>query len=267
MAYVIAAVLVLGAAGLFIGSGAQKRKLYQIRATETSTAAGLKELAAAVAKHIGAGSFNQVAEVKGTIECAHPLTAELSETPCVHYTMSVTREYEETYWQTDDKGNRTRQTRRGTESMASNTRSVPFLVRDASGTIEVEPTGAKVVEEKVLSRFEPAGMAGTIRFGSFSFDAGRFVNTGDRRTIGYRLEESAIPVGRNIYVLGEAVDSDGRLRIRKPAAKGGAFIVSLKDEEQLVKGARSASIGMTVGGFVAAAAGVVSAVLGVLGVF
>jgi hypothetical protein len=249
MAYVIAAVLVLGAVGLFLGSGAQKRKLTQIRGTETSTAASLKELAAAVAKDIGAGSFNQGAEVKGTIECEKPLTAELSETPCVSYTMSVTREYEETYWQTDDKGNRTRQTRRGSESMASNTRSVPFQVRDASGTIEVEPTGAKFVDEKVLSRFEQGGMGGTLRFGSFSLDAGRFLHTGDRRTIGYHLEESAIPVGRNIYVLGEAVDSDGRLRIGKPAAKGGAFIVSLKDEEQLVKGARSASTGMTIGVF------------------
>ncbi len=43
--------------------------------------------------------------------------------------------------------------------------------------------------------------------------------------------------------------------------------MSLKDEEQLVKGARSASTGMTIGGIVAAAAGVASAVLGVLGVF
>lgn len=264
-AYIVGAVLLLGALGLFLGSGAQRRKLRQIQGTETSTAAHVAELAAAVAKDIGAGSFNQVAEVKGTVECRQPLTSELSGTPCVYYRMSVTREYEESYWQTDDKGNRQRRTRRGSESVAANARSVPFEVRDATGTITVDPTGAKIVDEKVFSRFEPRA-GGTLSFGTFTYAVGSLL-TGDRRTVGFRLEESAIPVARQIYVLGEAVDSEGRLRIQKPAKKDAAFIVSLKGEEQLVAGAKGAATGMSIGAVVAAAVGVAALVLGILGVF
>jgi hypothetical protein len=264
---IIGAVLVLAGVGMFLGSRGQERKLAQIKGVETSTAAELADLSASVAKEIGAGSFNQIAEVKGTIECSNPLTSELSQTKCVYYRMSVTREYEETYWETDDKGNRTQRTRRGSESVAGNTRSVPFLVRDASGAVSVEPEGASFVDEKVFSQFEQSGERGPARmFGRFSFDPGSFGQTSGRRTLGYKLEESAIPLGRAIYVLGEAVDSDGRLRIRTPDKKGAAFIVSLKNEEQLVQGAKSAAKGLKVAAIIAAVLGVAGAVLGALGV-
>ena len=263
---IIGAVLLLASAGLYLGSRTQQRKLYQIQSTATTTFAELTSLATAVAKEIGAGSFNQIAEVKGTVECAAPLTSELSQTPCVYYSMSVTREYEETYWENDDKGNRVQRTRRGSESVASNTRSVSFQVRDSTGAVTVDPDGASFVDEKVFSEFRPGeAMGGGLRFGSYTFSpAGIRALAGGRRTIGYRFEEKAIPLGRPIYVLGEAVDSGGRLRVQKPDQKGARFIVSLKSEEQLVKGARSATTGLRVGAIVALVLGVAGVVLGVL---
>jgi hypothetical protein len=262
---VIGAVLILAAVGMIFGSRAQKRKLGNIKMTQTSTAAELAELAAAVAKDIGAGSFNQVTEVKGTIECADPLVSELSQTRCVYYTMSVNREYEETYWENDDKGNRVQRTRRGSESVASNTRHVSFQVRDATGAIEVDPDGASIVDEKVMSDFKPGDMQGPgFRIGSFNFNPGGFSLSGGRRTLGYRFEESAVPVGRAIYVLGEAVDSNGRLHVQKPEKKGSSFIVSLKTEEQLVKGATSSAKGLVIAAVIAAVLGAAGIVLGAL---
>jgi len=268
MPFIIAGVvLVLAAVGLYIGSRSQKRKLSQIKGTETSTAADLVGLAASVAKEIGAGSFNQVTELKGTIECPSPLTSELSQTTCIYYSMTVTREYEETYWTKDDKGNQVQRMRRGTESVATNTRSVSFQVRDATGTTSVDPDGASFVDEKVLSEFRPGEGIGGIRFGSYSFNPASLRGlVGGRRTVGYRFEEKAIPVGRPIYVLGEAVDSDGRLRVQKPSKKGTSFIVSLKTEEQLAKGAQSATTGLLIGAAAAAVLGVLGIVLGAAGV-
>jgi hypothetical protein len=267
MAYIIGIVLVLGAVGMFIGAGAQKRKLTRIKATETSTAADLAALAASVGKEIGPGSFNQVAEVKGVIECGGPLVSELTQTACVYYSMSVTREYEETYWENDDKGNRVQRTRRGSEPVAGNTRSIGFLVRDKTGAIAVDPTGASFVSEKALSRFEQGTVDGGLKLGRFTFDLARLAIGGGRRTIGFRYEESVIPVGRDVYVLGEAVDSGDRLRIGKPAQKGAGFIVSLKSEEELVKGAEAVSTGLTIGSAVAAVGGIACVVLGILRVF
>jgi len=265
---IIGAILVLGGVGMYFGSQSQKKKLDIIKGTETSTAAALKDIASSVAKDIGAGSFNQIVEVKGKIECDQPLASELSQTPCVHYSMKIDREWEETYWDTDSEGHRTQKTRRGSDNVSSNTRSIPFLVRDATGTIKVDPTGASIDSEKVFSRFDPGEISGgSIRIGRFALNLASNLMGGGRRTLGYRYEESAVPLGRDIYVLGEAVDSSGELRIQNPSQKGGKFIVSLKSEEQLVKSAGSATRGLMIGGCVAAALGVVLVILGALGVF
>jgi hypothetical protein len=259
-------VLLLAAVGLYLGSRSQKKRLGEMSATQTSSAAELAELAAAVAKDIGPGSFNQIAEVKGRIECSAPLVSELSQTSCVYYSMSVTREYEETYWERDADDHQVQRTRRGSESMSSNVRKVPFLVRDSSGTIEVDPEGAKIFDEKVFSEFQQGEARGDgFRFGGFSFNPSSFAAlSGGRRTIGYRFEESAIPVGRDIYVLGEAVDSGGRLRVCKPGTKGASFIVSLKSEEQLAAGAKSTATGLSIAAIVAGVLGVAAALIGIL---
>jgi hypothetical protein len=102
--------------------------------------------------------------------------------------------------------------------------------------------------------------------GSFRMGTSPKMQGGGRRTIGYRYEESAIPVGRDVYVLGEAADSGGALTIRKPSGKGTRFIVSLKSEEALVKGARTGGTVLTVLAAIAAAAGLLFAALGILGV-
>ena len=121
---------------------------------ETSTAAELRSMAQTVAGEIGAGSFNQMVEVKGVIRCEQPLQSELTRAPCVHYQMKVTREYEETHWETDANNNRVRRDRRGSETVAENTRSCTFEVEDSTGRVSVDPTGAKMISERVCDRFE-----------------------------------------------------------------------------------------------------------------
>lgn len=267
MLWIVGVVLVLAAAGLLLAAGAQKRKLDLMTGTQTTTAAELKGLAESVAKDIGAGSFAETAEVKGTIRCDHPLTSELTNTPCVYYEMKVTREYEETYWDTDSKGNRTQRHRRGSETVSQNTRGCPFDVEDATGRIAVDPTGAAITAEKVYDRFEQGEPRGTaLSIGRWTLNLASIALGSGRRTLGYKYEEKLVPLGRPIYVLGEAADSGGQLVIRKPTKKGTAFIVSLKSEEELTKSATGANKGLTIGAGVLAVAGVVIGVLDLLGI-
>ena len=226
-----------------------------------------RSLAESVAKDIGAGSFAEVAEVKGTVRCDAPLTSELANAQCVYYSMHVTREYEETYWDTDSKGNRVQKHRRGSETVSQNTRSCPFDVEDATGKVAVDPSGASLTGEKVYDKFEP-GEPGSpaVSIGRWRFDLSSVRLGAGRRTLGYKYEETIIPVGRPIYVLGEASDAGGKLAVRKPTKKGTSFIVSMKSEEELTRSAEGSNKGLTIGAAIAAAAGVVVAVLDLLGV-
>ena len=251
----LAAVAVL----FFFLSRGQGKKALDMQATETSTSAELERLARDIAAEIGPGSLNQVAEIKGVVESPNPLKAEMSGTDCIWYRSTVTREYEESYTEKDSNGNTRNATRRGSETVSANERRLPFLVRDSTGTIEVDPEGATMDGERVLSQFEQGERGASIRVGTFSMNIAA-IGSG-RRTLGYKLEEWAIPTGRNVYVLGEAKDDGGRLRVGKPGIKEGRFLISLKSEEQLVQAAKT---GSTVLGVLSAVFGVAAVVILVL---
>jgi hypothetical protein len=255
-------ILILVAIGLLYASTSQRRGSDSIRGTETLTVADLHALVDAVASGIGAGSFQKTAAMKGKIECEQPLVSELSESACVYYSMSVTREFEETYWDNDSEGRRSQKTRRGSETVAENTRSVLFDVVDQTGRIRVDPSGAAFVAEKMVTRFEPGDpSAARWRFGTLEIGVSRPSLAFDRKTIGYRYEESAIPVGQQIYVIGGATDVGGGLRIRKPLQKGAQFIVSLQGQEKLVQSAETASRGLTIASGLAALSGITIVVI------
>jgi hypothetical protein len=267
MLWIVGLVLVLAGVGLFAASSSQRRKLGVMQGTQTSSAAELASLAQSVAREIGAGSFAEVAELKGTVRCSSPLTSELSSTPCVHYSMRVTREYEETTVDTDAKGNQTPREQRGSETVAQNTRSCAFEVEDATGTIAVDPAGAAITGEKVLERFEQGEpRSPTLTIGRWRLDLGSLARGGGRRTVGFRYEETIVPLGKPVYVLGEASDAGGSLAVRKPAKKGGPFIVSVKSEEELTRSAAGANRGLSIAAAVAGAAGLIVAVLDLLGI-
>lgn len=221
----------------------QKKKLEAISGVETSTTAALRDLWQGVSGEIGVGSFEEPAEVKGTVECSQPLESEIAKQSCVYYSMLVQRKWEEEYYETDSDGNRQRKTRQGSDTVSSNTRSVRFQVRDETGTVTVNPNDAKIDAEKVVDRFEPESSVsgGTISFGNFSFSLGGVGGAGGRRTLGYQFTERLVPLNRRVYVLGAASDSSGELMIQKPREKG-QFLISLKSEEELLKSSKS---GMT----------------------
>lgn len=231
--------LAAAAVALFFIGRSQAAKASDIASTETSLATDVAREADDVAKEIGAGSYAKVAEIKGVVECGAPLASEMAGVPCVWYSSTVTREYEERYTERDSDGKTRTGTRRGSEQVSRSERRVPFMVRDQSGAIEVDPEGAPMDGQKVLSRFEPGDRGPSISIGSFSVSLGALA--GGRRTIGYRLEERAMPIGARVYVLGEAKDEGGRLRVAKPSAKGGRFIISGKSEEELLKSAKTGS--------------------------
>ncbi len=235
---------VIGAILLIVRTG-QVKKGALIAGTETSRVGELQETAKGVAQEIGAGSFNQFVEIKGTIVCDTPLTSELAKLPCVHYSMTVTREWEETYWDKDSEGRSVQRTRRGSDIVASNSRSTVFYVDDGSGRIRVNPEGAELIKEKAFSQFQPGEAQGsTLRIGSLTFNIGNIALSlgGGRRTLGYRYEEHIIPVGKPVYILGEASDAGGELTLIKPAEKGKKFLISVKSEEELMKGISTAKL-------------------------
>jgi hypothetical protein len=268
MWYVIGAVLIAVGIGLVIFYKMQGDKLFLLKVTETSKVSDIVQEEKDVTDGMGEkGSFAKFTEVKGKAVCQNPLASELANAKCVYYSMSITRKWEEEYWDTDSEGHRQRRTRQGSDTVASNVRHVPFFVKDDTGEIKVNPEGAEFVAEKVYSNFQPGDISGgSISIGSFRLSLSGLNLGSGRRTLGYNYEEIAIPVDSDLYILGEAADAGGLLQIRKPTEKGKKFMISTKSEEELQRSIQGGMTATLIGSIVCAVGGIALIALTILGV-
>jgi hypothetical protein len=259
--WILTIILILVGGGLVYASRNVKKKLETMAGVETSQIADLQKRYTEVTKEIGSGSFEQVAEIKGVISCDQPLASEITRKPCAYYTMRVIREWEETYSEYNSQTQRhERKTRRGSEIMSQNTQMIPFWVRDQTAQILVNPAGAEIEAVQVIDQFQPEGpqmQGGTVTLGSLSFHFGMPKMMGDRQTLGYRFQESILPLEQNVYILGVASDSSGALSLQNPRDKGQRFLISLKSEEELLASGQSTMKWLQIGAIVCVALGLI----------
>ncbi len=247
---IIGSLFVLIALAFVIAYLVQRRKYGTIRATPTFSVEQLQALSDDLARRGEAGSLRFITEVKGRVGCEQPLIAELTETECVYYRMKVEWEYEEFFYEED--GDEKREHKREEEEvLAERKETMPFWIEDATGRIAIDPEGAELIAKQTLSRTDDdEGLPDEeIRMGRFEMEAPWKTSEEERRPKEYRFEEEAIPLGHEVYVLGEAVDSDGVLRMQKPL-RGGKFIISTQREESLLREGKLTMIGLLFGAVV-----------------
>ncbi|HEY8283851.1 MAG TPA: GIDE domain-containing protein [Chloroflexota bacterium] len=218
----------------------QTRVARQTAATPLSPVAEVRALHEKVAAQIGSDLFAQRVALAGMLECDEPLSAPLSQMPCVAFRYRVTRRWEEEYEERDDAGKLCRRVRSGSEIVASNERRVRFRLRDGTGELTVDPEGARLEMEKVIDHFEPGESEGTPRFGALILNLRLAGGRPRRVTLGYHSHEEIVPLGREVYVLGMATDRDGMLSVARSPEPEEPFLVSLHARAQVVARARVA---------------------------
>jgi len=225
-------ILIVAAIVLFFVQRHYRLKLRSLKLATSVTTAEIHHLREQVAQEISGGNLREYVKLSGQITADAPLISELKQMPCVHYKMTVTREYEEQVRETDSEGKTRWRTERRSDTISSNSQSIPFRLRDRHGEIEVVPTGADIETVQVLDEFRPATNTNRLSFGGFSVSIGS-LSLGGGTTLGYRYQEWILPVDRFALVVGMASDQTGTLRIERPSAKGQKFFISLKSEDTL----------------------------------
>lgn len=260
--WIVGAILIVVGIILFAIRTSHAKKLAQVLAVQTSTCAEAAERCTSASQMGATWSGDQI-EIKGVVEPRESLTAELSGRECACYRCEVVREWEEERTETDSEGKRRRRTHRGTDTVSKNEVLNPFLVRDDTGTILVDPQGAKIDWVKSVEKYErgdPEG--GTLRLGGFSLNIGGLTLGGGRRTVGYRYKEWILPPQQAVYILGGPSAQAGEPCIGRPTAKGSKFLISVKSEEELIRGARTAILWLTVASVLTALGGIVLVAMG-----
>jgi len=260
---IFGAILLIIGVVLFFVQRNYSTKLRSIQSAIPATVAELQKIASEIAAEIGSGNLREYVKVRGLIRSDRPLLSELKQQPCVHYTMRVVREYEEKTQTKDSEGRTKIETRKSSETVSNNSRSIPFLLEDRSGQILVNPDGGNIDTEQILDEFRH-GDSTSISFGGFTMSFGNSFGVGDRRTLGYRYTESILPCDREVLVIGTAADDGGNVTLRKPIQSDKKFIISLKSEEALAKSTANAAKGFFYGMVGCLAIGSVLLILGLI---
>lgn len=239
----IAGVVLLVVAGGLLWSGRRtQRKVNLLRQAVPSNSASIQD------------AFpGELITVSGTARADRELFSEHSQVPCIYYESNVIREYERTR-RTRGSRNRPRRssTSRSSETISSNSGSVPFQIEDQSGRVHVLPDGAEFDAREILNRFEPAADTGpSVSFGGFNVNIG-----GGDRTLGYRYTERVIPVDERVFVLG-VVDENRQISRPPDGRENAALIVSYRDENSLRDSWRRSAQWQAHGSIASAAVGLI----------
>lgn len=260
--FIFAVILLIAAVVLFFVQRHYRLKLRSLKLANLVNSQSIQKLAADVATEIGGGSLREYVKLYGRVKSDQPLMSELKQVPCVYYSMQVIREYEDRVRSEDSEGRTEWRTERRSDTISSNTQSIPFLLQDAQGTVPIDPEGAGIETVQVLNEFRPEGSSNRLTFGSFSLNLDISLGAGGGRTLGYRYQESVLPLERQVLVVGEASDQTGELRIGKPQQKGRKFFISLKSEDTLTNHTQNIVTYTTLG---AVSSGIIGILVGILG--
>ena len=245
---IVGSILLILAVIFYFVSRSNAGQLAALNTADTYSAQLLGEVHKKVATALGKDAFAQTCEIEGVIECDSPLVTSTNMTPCVAYTRTVTREYEERVTSADSEGKRETRTERNSETLESQDRRTNFYVRDATGRTLVLSEDAELDLVEVGNSFE---------------DAQNSRWSGLTRTLGQRTVECALPVGVQVFVLGCAVDHSGSPAVGKgPKNKKQRFMVSRQSEHELAGSAQAWARNML---YAASGSGALGALLLIIG--
>lgn len=207
--------------------------LFFIRRSYAARVALIERTQHVAARDVGPALLGELVEVQGRVACQQPLIAPLSHRDCVYYAMQVEREYEVRRWETDSQGNRRERVDRRKETLASDTRWVPFIVEDDSGWVRIDVANAVFELTPFLDTFDRDGGSYAEREVDGGFLGNLFRNDGN--TIGYHFHETMLPVESMAYILGEVKQVGNDVTIGHPQRRKAHLIIADRTEEQLTK--------------------------------
>ncbi|MEA2593562.1 MAG: hypothetical protein QOF01_31 [Thermomicrobiales bacterium] len=235
--------LVMGAA--FAGIGGFAATI--VAPAVGSTADLMAATPTTTATNVLSGGATGVVELKGTAadggdhQAEPALVAPLSNTPCLHFGVSVVQVTEERDRGSD--GSATFHERRTTVATEASDR--PFWLQDATGRVRISPAGADVTGRVTVERQEEPRandrveglLAGEFQVRGVRIDLPWRSGDGER-VLGYEITEQVIAPGDPLYALGPIGTHDGAPAVMATST-GERFVVRVGTEEEAIASVRS----------------------------
>jgi hypothetical protein len=230
-----------------------KNKNIEIQFAQTTV---ISELIAILTENAKAGleGYRHYVELKGQAVRDTLQKAPFSGKEVAYYGADLHQVFEETVTINNSTG-RHQQLKKSESVITSQKSTGPIALKDAQSEekvyIDIAQPGLQLDTLKTLDKFEPAN-----NMQNYSFFSNLRYNPMGTRTLGFRMIENTIPLGQSLYVLGEAYLDGARVNIGKPRDSKKPFIVSVKNEAEIVQGNKTGAKVTLVLGILLALAGI-----------
>jgi len=253
--FIIGGILV--AAGIFVGLFIPRRlkdKNLEIRFMKTTPIAELKGILSDNAA-AGLDGYRHFVELKGFAGAESGQKAPFSAKNVAYFNAELYQVYEETETTRDDKGV-VRQHLVRHESLLTDQKSSGMItIQDTQPGekvyFDIAQSGLQLETSKTLDKFEPVESMGRYSF----FGSLKYSPLG-AKTLGFRMVENTILLGQTLYAMGDAWLEGAKIFMGKPIDEKKPFILSVRNENDIVSSNKSGATAALVFGILLAIAGI-----------
>jgi hypothetical protein len=253
--FIIGGILV--AAGIFLGLFVPQRiknKNLEIRFMNTTPIAELKGILSDNAA-AGLDGYRHFVELKGAAGTELAQKAPFSAKNVAYFNADLYQVYEETEATKDEKGVLQNKLVKHEEHLTNQKSSGNITIQDGQSSekvyFDVTQSGLQFDSTKTLDKFEPVE---SMRQYSF-FNGLKYAPLG-AKTLGFRMVENTISLGQPLYAMGDAWLEGAKIFMGKPIGEKKPFILSVRNETDILSSNKSGATVALVFGILLAIAGI-----------
>lgn len=236
-----------------------KKLVTEVKYMKTTKIPELKEMLNNMSSNGVGDIYRHYVELKGTIDSEDEVITPYSECKVAYYNSKLYHVYQEETTKIDSNGNTSRNIHKK-ETIVNEDNSNSYIVlkdeEDNKVYVDVNSMGDKIQIEKSFEKFEPSNRIQNYRINLGSLNLN--LNTGNSKTLGYKMIEETIKIGKPGYVLGNAKLDGDKIVIERSEDKETIF--AAKTEESMLRDVNKSRYG-------AILAGVVFALIGLFIIF
>lgn len=232
--WIIGVILIAVAVGLFFYKKKLEDKILNVKYYDQTDIKSAVDTCSSVSGELGSGHYSQMVKVSAKALLDEPLIGEFSDKKCVYYEASAEHHFEKLVESKDENGRVKRSWVPATDTIGVTRMGGQFMLNDGTGEVEIDIKGSDLTMDYAVNQFKNSARRVDFSFGSFTPESSSKI-----KSKGYKEIERNIPLGKQLFIVGELNDRNGSPMITISAEKGNPFIVSIHSEEQVLGGLES----------------------------
>ena len=255
MNILIGALCIAGGIGFMLFKFNKTKKLVtEVKYMKTSTISEIREMLNNMASIGVSDVYRHYVELTGIIDSEDEVVAPYSNNKVAYYNSKLYHVYQEETTRIDSNGNTSRNIQKKETKITENNSNNYIVLKDEQDNkvyIDVNSMDDKIQLEKTFEKFEPSNRIQNYRVNIGNFNLN--LNKGNSKTLGYKMIEETVQIGKPGYVLGEARLDGSKIVIERSQDKETIF--APKTEESMLRDVNKSRYGAILVGVIFALIG------------